>query len=109
MKKLGLKSIVVKRYRPNSNNKKIDENGKKNLLDRDFKSDILLQKLVGDITYIYTKECGWTYLAIVMDLASLKIIGYSYGKRMTEELVIEALNNVVDIKKYQKIQCFIVI
>ena len=44
------------------------------------------------ITYIYTKETGWTYLAIVMDLFDLKIIGWSYSRNMTSEIVIEAFN-----------------
>lgn len=48
------------------------------------------EKWVGDITYIYTKETGWSYLAIVMDLFDLKIIGWSYGINMTAELVKEA-------------------
>ena len=33
-----------------------------------------------DITYIYVKNYGWTYLATVEDLCSRAIIGYSYGK-----------------------------
>ena len=49
--------------------------------------------MVSDITYIYTKEKGWTYLAIVMDLYSLSVIGYSYGETMEAELVIKAIQN----------------
>ena len=37
-----------------------------------------------------TLETGWTYLAIVMDLFDLKIIGWSYSRNMTSEIVIEA-------------------
>ena len=35
---------------------------------------------------------GWTYLAIVMDLFDLKVVGWSYGLNMTETLVIDAFN-----------------
>ena len=49
--------------------------------------------MVSDITYIYTKEKGWTYLAIVMDLYSLSVIGYSYGETMDAELVVKAIQN----------------
>ena len=94
MKELGIRSIVVKKYNY-AENKKVDDTKKPNLLKQDFKAIEPKQKWVGDITYIYTKEIGWTYLAIVMDLYDLKIVGYSYGKHMTADLVIQALNNAV--------------
>ena len=91
MKALGIKSIIVKKFNHNGN-KKVDDTNKENLLAQDFKAEKQGQKWVGDITYIYTKETGWTYLAIVMDLFDLKIIGWSYGLNMTTELVIESFN-----------------
>ena len=89
MKVLGLRSIIVKKFNHNGN-KKVDDKNKKNLLGQNFNAEKPGEKWVGDITYIYTKETGWTYLAIVMDLFDLKIIGWSYGKNMTSELVISA-------------------
>ena len=89
MKELGIKSIIVKKYNHNGN-KKVDDTNKKNLLAQNFKAERPSEKWVGDITYIYTKETGWTYLAIVMDLFDLKIIGWSYGLNMSAELVISA-------------------
>ena len=89
MKVLKLRSIIVKKFNHNGNKKVNDEN-KENLLAQDFKAEHPSEKWVRDITYIYTKETGWTYLAIVMDLFDLKIIGWSYGKNMTSELVISA-------------------
>ena len=91
MKLLGLRSIIVKKYN-HKGNKKVDEKNKENLLEQNFKADKPSEKWVGDITYIYTKETGWTYLAIVMDLFDLKIIGWSYSRNMTSEIVIEAFN-----------------
>ena len=89
MKSLGLRSIIVKKFN-HSGNKKVDDKNKENLLEQNFKAEKPSEKWVGDITYIYTKETGWTYLAIVMDLFDLKIIGWSYGITMTAELVVEA-------------------
>ena len=89
MKVLGIKSIIVKKFNHNGN-KKVDDTNKENLLAQDFKAKKPGKKWVGDITYIYTKETGWTYLAIVMDLFDLKVIGWSYGLNMTAELVISA-------------------
>ncbi len=50
-------------------------------------SEILL------ISILRKKE--WTYLAIVMDLFDLKVVGWSYGLNMTENLVIDAFNNAL--------------
>ena len=90
MKVLGLRSITIKKFN-HSGNSKIDNTKEyPNLLEQDFFADKPSQKWVGDITYIYTKETGWTYLAIVMDLFDLKVVGWAYGLNMTDDLVIEA-------------------
>ena len=89
MKKMELKSIIVKKYN-HSGTKKVDDKNKENLLAQNFKAEKPSEKWVGDITYIYTKETGWTYLAIIMDLFDLKVIGWSYGLNMTANLVIDA-------------------
>ncbi len=45
---------------------------------------------MGDITYIATKE-GWLYLAVVIDLFSRQIVGWSMDERMKAKLVNDAL------------------
>jgi len=45
---------------------------------------------VADLTYIATAE-GWLYLAVIMDLASRRIVGWSMSERMKACLVCEAL------------------
>lgn len=45
---------------------------------------------VTDITYIRTYE-GWTYLAVVIDLFSRRVVGWSIQSRMTTDLVLQAL------------------
>ena len=102
MKKMGIRSIVVKKYRPSGNKGKVDDTNKPNLLEQNFKAEGLREKMVSDITYVYTKEKGWTYLAIVMDLYSLSIIGYSYGEKMDAELVIKAIENARKKGKFKK-------
>ena len=84
-------------------NNKIDEELYKKLKQKaEFKVEKPGEKWVGDITYIYTKETGWTYLAIVMDLFDLKVIGWSYGLNMTAELVVSAFNKAKIIRKITK-------
>ena len=90
MKFLGLRSIVIKKFNHTGNSKTDNTKEYPNLLEQDFFAEKPSQKWVGDITYIYTKETGWTYLAIVMDLFDLKIVGWQYGINMTDDLVIEA-------------------
>ena len=60
-----------------------------NLLNREFTPEVPNQTWASDITYIWTAE-GWLYLAVVMDLFSRAIIGWSMSERMTRELVINA-------------------
>lgn len=95
MKKLNLRSITVKKFNHASSSKSDNHKEYINLLEQDFSVEKPSEKWVGDITYIYTKEMGWTYLAIVMDLFDLKIIGWSYGKNMTDDLVIDAFNKAM--------------
>ena len=90
MKFLGLRSIVIKKFNHTGNSKTDNTKEYSNLLEHDFFAEKPSQKWVGDITYIYTKETGWTYLAIVMDLFDLKIVGWQYGINMTDDLVVEA-------------------
>lgn len=95
MKELGLRSITVKKFNHQRKSKIDDTKEYPNLLKQNFFSEKPSQKWVGDITYIYTIETGWTYLAIVMDLFDLKVIGWSYGLHMTDELVISAFNKAL--------------
>lgn len=61
-----------------------------NLLGQDFSASAPNQKWVGDITYLMTSE-GWLYLAVIIDLYSRSVIGWSMGERMTSSLVCDAL------------------
>lgn len=47
-----------------------------------------------DITYIRTME-GWLYLAIVLDVYSRKVVGWSMGERITKDLVLNAVSNAI--------------
>ena len=105
MKALGIKSIIVKKFNHNGN-KKVDDTNKENLLAQDFKALKPGMKWVGDITYIYTKETGWTYLAIVMDLFDLKIIGWSYSINMTADIVVDAFKKAKTNRKIENEMIF---
>lgn len=61
-----------------------------NLLKRDFSTHQPNAVWVTDITYLWTGE-GWLYLAMILDLYSRKIVGWSMSDRMTSTLVCDAL------------------
>jgi len=61
-----------------------------NLLGRAFIAQHPNQKWVSDITYIPTQQ-GWLYLAVIMDLFSRKIVGWSMAERMQDDLVQKAI------------------
>lgn len=61
-----------------------------NHLDRNFQPDGPNQAWVGDLTYIWTAE-GWLYLAVVLDLFSRKVVGWSMSARADRKLVMDAI------------------
>ena len=82
-----------KKYKATTNskhNKPIYENE----LEQNFKVDKPNLAWVGDITYIWTSE-GWLYLAVVIDLYSRKVVGWSMGSRMKAKLVCDALTMAI--------------
>ncbi|MDM2872929.1 MULTISPECIES: IS3 family transposase [Citrobacter] len=72
-----------------------------NRLQRQFNPDAPDKRWVTDITYIRTYE-GWLYLAVVVDLFSRKIIGWSMQSRMTKDIVLNALLMAVWRRNPQK-------
>lgn len=61
-----------------------------NTLDRQFNVDVPDRFWVTDITYIKTYE-GFSYLAVVIDLYSRRVVGWSMQSRQTTDLVLQAL------------------
>jgi putative transposase len=61
-----------------------------NLPQQEFTATIPNQKYVADITYLWTDE-GWLYLAVIIDLYSRLVVGWSMSERMTAQLVCDAL------------------
>jgi putative transposase len=61
-----------------------------NILNRDFSPDGLDQVWVSDITYVRTDE-GFLYFAVVVDLFSRRIVGWSMNKNIDRYLIIRAL------------------
>ncbi len=65
-----------------------------NLLARDFTAKRPNEKWVSDITYIKVDR-GHVYLAVVMDLFSRKIVGWSLDATLTNKIVVDAFDMAV--------------
>ena len=89
MQIMDLKAIQAKKFKVTT-----DSNHSKpvapDLLEQDFSAAAPNQKWTSDISYVWTDE-GWLYLAVVMDLYSRAIVGWSMSRRMTQQLVCDAL------------------
>lgn len=86
---LGLKAVQAQKFKATTDS----DHGKPvapNILQQDFTACRPNEKWVSDITYVRTGG-GWLYLAVVMDLYSRAIIGWSLQQRMTQQLVCDAL------------------
>jgi len=91
MRQADIRSKVAKKFKATTNSKHslpVAEN----VLNREFRADRPNQKMMSDITYLWTDE-GWLYVAAVMDLFGQKIVGLSMSERMTKELVMNALES----------------
>ena len=65
-----------------------------NLLEQDFTAETPNERWASDITYISTHQ-GWLFLAVVMDLYSRRIVGWSMDRWINRHLVIDALNMAI--------------
>ena len=93
MREAGVQVKSRKKYKvtTNSNHKQPVFD---NVLGRNFKAGQPNQAYVGDITYLWTQE-GWLYLAVVIDLFSRKVVGWSMSSRMKAQLVTDALQMAI--------------
>jgi putative transposase len=72
-----------------------------NLLNRDFTAANPNEKWVGDISYVWTDE-GWMYLAVVIDLYSRAVIGWSIQSTMSRQLICDALMMALWRRKFPR-------
>ena len=89
MKKSDLQARPKRRFRVTT---KADPGAPaaENVLGRNFLVATVNRVWVSDITYIPTTE-GWLYLAVVLDLCSRRVVGWSMSSRLATELVLRAL------------------
>ena len=98
MREMGLKSRVSKKFTPITTVSDPSKVPAPNILDQIFTADAPNQKWATDITYLPT-ESGWVYLAVVLDLFSRKVVGWSISESLATPLVSTTLRNAIEARK----------
>ncbi len=101
MKRQGLVPKASRKFKVTTTDSKHNLPIAPNLLKRDFSAIKPNQKWAGDITYLRTSE-GWLYLAVVIDLYSRKVIGWSMSTTMKSTLICDALTMALWRRKRPK-------
>jgi putative transposase len=100
MRELGIRARFKRQFRKTTNSNH-DYPIAPNLLNRQFQVDAPNRVWVSDITYIRTFE-GWLYLAMVLDLFSRKVVGWSMSKNINTELAVNALKMAIKQRRPSK-------
>jgi putative transposase len=96
MAQRGLRALQPKNFVPKTSDGRADKPSP-NLL-RDQPLPALPDRVwAGDITFIPT-SAGWLYLAVVIDLCSRRIVGWSLADHLRSELVLDALNQALQTR-----------
>jgi transposase InsO family protein len=90
MQQYGIRARGKRRFRVTTTDSRHELPIAPNLLNRNFTVAAPNQAWAGDMTYIPTEE-GWLFLAVVIDLFSRRVVGWSLQPDMRSELVIDAL------------------
>ena len=90
MREMGLQGVPKKRFRRTTDSEH-HEPVAPNVLERNFTADRPNLVWATDITYIRTWE-GWLYLAVILDLFSRRVVGWSMKSHLKVELALEALH-----------------
>jgi putative transposase len=98
MREMGLKSRISQAFTPTTTQADPTKSPAPNTLDRDFTAERPNEKWVTDITYLPTLA-GWVYVAVVLDLFSRKVVGWSIGDSLATPLVADALRQAIESRR----------
>lgn len=101
MRKHGITARPLRRYKVTTDSKHslpVAEN----LLDQKFKVQKANTRWAGDITYLWTGQ-GWLYLAVILDLWSRRVIGWSMKQTLDRSLALDALNAAIKLRRLDTI------
>lgn len=95
MRQLGIRGVTrACSKRPSGEKRASKRDSADDLVKRDFSADGPNRAWFADITYVRTHQ-GWLYLAVVMDIWSRMVVGWSMGPEITAELADDALKMAI--------------
>ncbi len=95
MRNTGLKGCPKRRFKVTRKRGVVKA---RNLLEQDFSAVAADERWASDITFIWTGQ-GWLYLAVVMDLYSRKVVGWSMSRRVDRQIVVNAMQMALDQRR----------
>ena len=96
MQQEGLCALLPRRFRKTTDSNH-DYEIAPNTVDRDFSPEAPNKLWAVDISYVKT-WLGWAYLAVVIDLYSRRVVGWSVADHMRTEMTLEALQMAIDLR-----------
>ena len=98
MRRAGIRVTPCKRFVPRTTESDPSHRAAGNTLDRQFDAELPNRKWACDITYVPTLA-GWLYLAVVIDLCSRRVVGWSTSDRLISELAGDALADAIRTRR----------
>ena len=98
MKKYNIQAEYIRKARIKHKNKRIENNVKPNLLDRNFTTDAPNKVWDTDVTYLIFKGAK-AYLSTIIDLYDRKVVAYKISKYNNNKLVMDTLNEAIVKRK----------
>jgi len=98
MKEVGIAVKMKRKFKVVTTDSNHNQSISPNRLQMDFRTHVPDEVYVGDITYICTLQ-GWLFLAVVIDLFSRKVVGWSMDDNMETPLVNNALQMALHNRK----------
>jgi len=98
----GLRAKSARRFRPTTQSTHAHAVAP-NRLNRQFAAAPRVQPdqvWVADITYVPTRE-GWLYLAVILDLASRRVVGWALRAHLAQDLTLSALRMALTHRRAQ--------
>ena len=93
----GIETKRRRRFKVTTKSRKSQEMAP-NIVNRCFKTEEPNRVWLGDVTFIATRT-GWLYLAVILDLYSRKVIGWSMSNLINKQLVLDALEMAIVRRK----------
>lgn len=99
MRRAQLVPKTVQRFRVTTDSRQTK--AAPNVLAQDFNAGRPNERWVSDVTFIPTRQ-GWLYLAVMIDLFSRAVVGWSMSKRLTRALVLDTLNMALNRRRIEQ-------